>query len=251
MTSNENEMYSQFTDEEALYVKSQLNTKLEPEYISFRPSGSVTLAYVEGWKILSLANEIFGFNGWSSQILSLNTDYLDMIDSNRFNVGISCSVRITLKDGTFREDIGYGQAENQKSKSAAYEKSKKEAVTDAIKRALRQFGNRLGNCAYDRDFTDSYRYQKNNSSTSTASSISGTTRTSLPSTINRSSDLSSYNKKTLPTENNVHISSQQIKKPNIPSVAVNKKPTNNYEIEDMLFTDMGNNHFIFIIFIIF
>lgn len=34
----------------------------------------------------------------------------------------------------------------------AYEKARKEAVTDAMKRALRMFGNRLGNCAYDKAF---------------------------------------------------------------------------------------------------
>ncbi len=30
---------------------------------------------------------------------------------------------------------------------------KKEAVTDAIKRALRNFGNLLGNCLYDKAYT--------------------------------------------------------------------------------------------------
>lgn len=50
------------------------------------------------------------------------------------------------------QDIGYGSSENQRSKAAAYEKARKEAVTDAMKRALRIFGNRLGNCAYDKIF---------------------------------------------------------------------------------------------------
>jgi DNA recombination protein Rad52 len=57
-----------------------------------------------------------------------------------------------LKDGTFHEDIGYGTSENQRSKAAAYEKAKKEAVTDGVKRALRYFGNCLGNCTYDKAF---------------------------------------------------------------------------------------------------
>ncbi len=50
------------------------------------------------------------------------------------------------------KDIGYGSAENQKSKCVAFEKAKKEAVTDGMKRSLRIFGNRLGNCAYDKNF---------------------------------------------------------------------------------------------------
>lgn len=35
----------------------------------------------------------------------------------------------------------------------AYAKAKKEAVTDAVKRTLRSFGNVLGNCLYDKEYT--------------------------------------------------------------------------------------------------
>ncbi|KAL8780591.1 MAG: hypothetical protein Q9213_006388 [Squamulea squamosa] len=49
-------------------------------------------------------------------------------------------------------DIGYGHIENCKGKAAAFEKAKKEGTTDGMKRALRNFGNILGNCVYDKDF---------------------------------------------------------------------------------------------------
>lgn len=78
------------------------------------------------------------------------------MDENRENgkisLGLSTIVRVTLKDGTFHEDIGYGHIENCKGKAAAFEKAKKEAATDALKRALRNFGNVLGNCLYDKDY---------------------------------------------------------------------------------------------------
>jgi DNA repair and recombination protein RAD52 len=61
-------------------------------------------------------------------------------------------VRVTLKDGTHHEDIGYGQIDNCKGKAAAFEKAKKEGTTDALKRALRNFGNVLGNCVYDKAY---------------------------------------------------------------------------------------------------
>lgn len=74
-----------------------------------------------------------------------------------------------LKDGTFHEvryldsshsnsfadsgqDIGYGHIENCKGKAPAFEKAKKEAATDGLKRALRTFGNVLGNCLYDKEY---------------------------------------------------------------------------------------------------
>lgn len=80
------------------------------------------------------------------------------------------TVRVTLKDGTFHEvlfvgtgvvtkksnvnlqDIGYGTMENGKNKAQVFEKAKKEGTTDALKRALRNFGNVLGNCLYDKEY---------------------------------------------------------------------------------------------------
>jgi DNA recombination protein Rad52 len=53
---------------------------------------------------------------------------------------------------TVRQDVGYGHIENCKGKAAAFEKAKKEATTDGLKRALRNFGNILGNCIYDKEY---------------------------------------------------------------------------------------------------
>lgn len=140
-----------FASEDSTKLKSYLDAPVDACEIQFRPSAQGSVAYIEGWKALSLANEAFGFNGWSSEILQLGTDFLQ-VESGRVSLGVTCVVRVTLRDGTFHEDIGYGSAENQKSKAGAFEKARKEAVTDAMKRALRMFGNRLGNCAYDKAF---------------------------------------------------------------------------------------------------
>lgn len=55
-------------------------------------------------------------------------------------------------DGSYHEDVGYGVSEGLKSKAMALEKARKEAVTDGLKRALRSFGNALGNCILDKDY---------------------------------------------------------------------------------------------------
>jgi DNA repair and recombination protein RAD52 len=70
----------------------------------------------------------------------------------KVSLGLSVIVRVTLRDGTYHEDIGYGHMENCKGKAAAFEKAKKEGTTDALKRALRNFGNVLGNCIYDKAY---------------------------------------------------------------------------------------------------
>ena len=98
---------------------------------------------------------------------SLMTLQVDEVREGKFSIGLSVIVRVTLKDGTFHEvrispcvttrltrlkDVGYGTADNYKGKAAAFEKAKKEGATDAMKRALRVFGNVLGNCIYDKDY---------------------------------------------------------------------------------------------------
>jgi len=43
-------------------------------------------------------------------------------DTNRFNIGCSAIVRVWLADGASHEDVGYGKAENAKSKADALDK---------------------------------------------------------------------------------------------------------------------------------
>jgi DNA repair and recombination protein RAD52 len=61
------------THKQIASLQAKLDQKLGPEYISQRPGpgGGPKLTYAEGWKIINLANEVFGFNGWSSSICSL------------------------------------------------------------------------------------------------------------------------------------------------------------------------------------
>ncbi|CDO92094.1 unnamed protein product [Kluyveromyces dobzhanskii CBS 2104] len=133
-------------------IQTKLDKKLGPEYISKRVGfGSSRVAYIEGWKAINLANQIFGYNGWSTEVKNVTIDFLDE-RQGKFSVGCTAIVRVSLADGTYREDIGYGTVENERRKSSAFERAKKSAVTDALKRCLRGFGNALGNCLYDKDF---------------------------------------------------------------------------------------------------
>ncbi|ESO06134.1 hypothetical protein HELRODRAFT_64872 [Helobdella robusta] len=143
---------TEFTNEEHAAIQEALRQKLGPEFISQRPGGGgQKLAYVEGWKLVNLANEIFGFNGWSHSIVNQTVDFVDLFNG-KFYVGVSAIVRVQLKDGIYHEDIGYGVSEGMKSKALSVEKARKEAVTDGLKRALKSFGNALGNCLGDMNY---------------------------------------------------------------------------------------------------
>ncbi|KAM0715325.1 hypothetical protein Q7P37_008823 [Cladosporium fusiforme] len=145
---------SEWTAREIATLSSRLEKQLGPEYISTRPgAGGGKVHYLAAEKVINLANEVFGFNGWNSSIQNVQIDFVDENTTNgKITLGLSTIVRVTLRDGTYHEDIGYGHIENCKGKAAAFEKAKKEAATDALKRALRNFGNVLGNCLYDKDY---------------------------------------------------------------------------------------------------
>ena len=72
--------------------------------------------------------------------------------------GVTSFVRVQLKDGAYHEDVGYGVSEGMRSKALSIEKARKEAVSDGLKRALRAFGNMMGNCLSDKKYL---QYVKN------------------------------------------------------------------------------------------
>ncbi|KAF2086091.1 recombination protein Rad52, partial [Saccharata proteae CBS 121410] len=145
---------SEWTAREIATLQSRLDKQLGPEFVSSRKGpGGRQLYYLPAEKAINLANDVFGFNGWSSSIRNVQIDFCDESKSTgKITLGLSIIIRVTLKDGTFHEDIGYGHIENCTGKAAAFEKAKKEAATDALKRALRTFGNVLGNCLYDKAY---------------------------------------------------------------------------------------------------
>ena len=141
-----------YSRDEVTNIQEKLSRQLGPEFISKRKGpGFSSVQYLEGWKAINLANEIFGFDGWSTEVKEFKVDYIDE-RQGIVSIGLSCTVRVIVKSGAFREDVGYGSIDNCKNKAMAFDKCKKEAVTDGMKRALRQFGNALGNCLYDKDF---------------------------------------------------------------------------------------------------
>ncbi|GAA5874117.1 hypothetical protein JCM8547_008378, partial [Rhodosporidiobolus lusitaniae] len=131
-----------------------LNKTLGPGHVANRAGGGgAKLSYLEGWRAINIANEVFGYNGWYTEIKFLEIDFCDYhAESGRFNMGVTAVVKVRLQDGASHEDVGYGKVENVKSKGDGLDKCKKEAVTDALKRALRHFGKLLGNCLYDKAY---------------------------------------------------------------------------------------------------
>ncbi|KAL7713698.1 DNA repair and recombination protein Rad22 [Entamoeba marina] len=137
--------------EDSKEIGNLLEQKIPTNLIATRPGpGQMKLVYLESWRVVELSNALFGFDGWSCCITNMNVDFID-VEKGKFKVGVTAIVRVTLKNGVYHEDVGVGMSDNPR-KGAAIELAKKEAVSDGRKRALRLFGNYLGNSLYDRDY---------------------------------------------------------------------------------------------------
>lgn len=131
----------------------ELTKKLDPQNVrppaKFGPKGD----YIEGWHAIAEANRIFGFNGWSYTVLdcrcvSERDREIGQAKKPGFGVSYTATVRVIV-DGVTRDDVGAGHGYDADC-GLAHESAIKEAVTDALKRSLRTFGNPFGLALYDK-----------------------------------------------------------------------------------------------------
>lgn len=128
---------------------NELEAPLNRANVKKNPKG---FDYVEGWHAIAEANRIFGFDGWTREMLRLEQvgPAYEVNGNNR--VAYRAVVRITVTAGDrtiIRDGTGYGSGIG-KDLNDAHESAVKEAETDAMKRALMTFGNPFGLALYDK-----------------------------------------------------------------------------------------------------
>lgn len=116
--------------------------------------------HIEGHDAIRVANEIFGFDGWSHEIREMQSLGAVPVKSDSGADGYYCAFRGVVRVhalGVFHDGEGFGDStgyQGVKSQLAGAEGASKEAETDALKRALVKFGDQFGLALYDK-FKDS------------------------------------------------------------------------------------------------
>lgn len=114
------------------------------------------VSYLEGYQAIAQANRIFGYDGWSYRV--------DDIAMTAMSDGraVLYTAQVTVEAlGCTRQDTGcvpirnsvdsYGKEKDNVNNPDQHDLARKGAVTDALKRALRSFGDQFGNSLYDKD----------------------------------------------------------------------------------------------------
>lgn len=139
-----------FNDKQMKALQSELST----DRIKVRDKANIKLSYLEGFDIIDTANSIFGYGNWAYTISSLEQVSQEVNANQNVVVCYKAIVKVDVYDidhSTMisRQDVGFGTGV-ARNLADAHENSAKEAVTDALKRSLRSFGNQFGNSLYDK-----------------------------------------------------------------------------------------------------
>ncbi len=162
----------------------ELNKPLDPRLISKRRGGfGKPLSYIEGHNAIDQANRIFGYGNWAYRPLSVEQVVLtDPLSGEAVGIEYKALVELTVRGAiapivdigsqpvatwNVEDQIMQRRLKNAKNGKVdetpftliekrearaviveAHEQAKKGAVTDALKRALRSFGNQFGNELY-------------------------------------------------------------------------------------------------------
>ena len=144
-----------FSKEQIEVLNSQLdNARVKTREIKTREKGNINLSYIEGFDVIDTANRVFGFGNWSYSISKLDQVSQEQNQNQNNVVCYKAVVQIQIHNTNHtldvnRQDVGFGTGV-AKSLADAHEGAAKEAVTDAIKRCFRSFGNQFGNSLYDK-----------------------------------------------------------------------------------------------------
>ncbi len=122
-----------------------LRRNVDQRHIRIRQSNGRELSYLEGWYVISQANRIFGFDGWSRETLESKC-VLARENRGYFTAVYTAKVRLTVQaEGITIVREGHGTGEGRgEFPGEVHDTALKAAETDATKRALITFGRPFG-----------------------------------------------------------------------------------------------------------
>ena len=133
-------------------VTKELSQPLDPAQVSSRRGrGNRTYPYLEDHIAIAQANRIFGHGGWGYEVAGdVILREMRSVDPKtgeaRTSHAYAATVRVDVPGAPSRTDVGLHAVNDDTAEG--HETACKGAVTDALKRALRSFGDQFGNALY-------------------------------------------------------------------------------------------------------
>lgn len=122
-------------------IEKLLSEDVPREHITYRKVGRKELGYVTGRYVKQRLNEIFGWDGWSYEVISQE---LFPEECTAF-VHVRLSVHVEGQNTVARDGLAYGHG---RKGPEGFDFAIAEAVTDALKRAAVSLGQQMGLSLY-------------------------------------------------------------------------------------------------------
>ena len=93
------------------WIQQRLDAGVPADKLAQRSgAGGQKVTYMEGAAVIETANEIFGFRGWSSNVIDVSVDFSDQDAKGQWSIGVTAIVRVTVGDGVaYHEDLGFSE----------------------------------------------------------------------------------------------------------------------------------------------
>jgi len=142
--------------------KELLDQKLPKEYVMQRKQGNAMVDYIGGWTVIENANRIFGYQGYSWELKTLEQveftfPVISKDGKEGWRIAYIATGTIRIMGNSHEEmhnctftDVGFGNAVSYQNVGDAVESAVKEAATDCMKRCMRFMGNQFGLALYDK-----------------------------------------------------------------------------------------------------
>ncbi len=135
-------------------MKHKFDAPVPKNALKSRRQAGQNLTYLDSHYIITMTNELLGHENWSYTVGNFQVVQQERKKGTGENatekeyVGYVAQATVTW-NGVTRSDVGFGQGIDN-DLGRAHESAIKEAATDALKRALRTFGQAFGLALYDK-----------------------------------------------------------------------------------------------------
>lgn len=126
---------------------------INPQRISQRKGGGGrALSYLEAWDVKAHLIRVFGFGGFSSEVLSAELMFEDQVGTN-WNVGYKVILRLSFNDCLAAYTEAAVGSASLPQRGEAHDMAVKTAESDALKRAAINLGDQFGLSLYNNGST--------------------------------------------------------------------------------------------------
>lgn len=131
----------------------QLLHALNPNRVSTRKAAGRDLSYLEAWDVKAHLIRIFGFGGWSAEVITMELAFEEQIETKtggkNWSVGYRVMLTLTIRGlGCIYTEAAVGFAKLP-DRGEAHDMAIKTAESDALKRAAINLGTQFGLSLYN------------------------------------------------------------------------------------------------------